>query len=102
MEQKNNSMSIVSLVLGIVGVAVAWFGWSAILSVGLGIASIVLGVKGRKQCENTGMATAGLVLCIIGLILNGIISVVLGGIMVLCVACAACAVATGAGISALS
>ena len=94
MEQKNNSMSIVSLVLGIVGVAVAWFGWSAILSVGLGIASIVLGVKGRKQCESTGMATAGLVL--------GIISVVLGGIMVLCVACAACAVATGAGISALS
>lgn len=83
--QNTKGKAIASLVCSIIGVVLAWFGWSAIASIVLGIIAIVLAVKVRKyNDESKGMATAGLVL--------GIISLVLGGILTLCVACTFCTI----------
>ena len=85
--QNTKTKAIVSLVLGIAGCAAVWFGWGAILSLGLGIAAIILGMQVRKlEDANKGLATGGFV--------TGIVSVVLGGIMAVCVICAVCAVAS--------
>jgi len=74
-------MGIASLVLGILSLLVGIFGgiisWSGAI---LGIIGIVLAVQGRKNPEQSGMATAGLVLSIIGTIIS----------LVFYVACAAC------------
>lgn len=82
MENKSGkTLSTVSLVLGIVSVVLCWLGWFTIISLVAGIVAIVLSVKGRKANveagEPTGMATAGLVLGIIGVVLSGIVFVCL-------------------------
>lgn len=81
--QNTKGKAIASLVCGIIGIVIAWFGWGSIVSLLLGILSLVFAVQVRKaNDENKGMATAGLVL--------GIITVVLGGICLACWACAFC------------
>lgn len=74
-------MSIASLVLGIISVLIALFagavGWLGAI---FGIIGIVLAVQGRKEPEPNGMATAGLILSIIGTVLN----------LIMFIACAAC------------
>ena len=67
MENKNNGMSIASLVLGICGCALAWF--IPLIGIVCGIVGIILAVKGKKTSApgKTGMAVAGLVLSIISL-----------------------------------
>ena len=82
MENKSGkTLSTIAMVLGIVSVVFAWLGWLTLLGLVCGIVAIVLAVKGKKASveagEPTGMATAGLVL--------GIIGVVLSGIMVICI-----------------
>lgn len=68
--------SIAALVLGIVSAVFCWFGWFSILALAMGVVGIILGIKGRNECpigyEGHGMATAGLVLAIIGTVLSGI------------------------------
>lgn len=63
-------MGVASLVLGIISVVLAvlfsGFGWLAAI---LGLIGIVLGTSARKKGQG-GVATAGLVLSIIGLILG--------------------------------
>lgn len=63
-------MGVASLVLGIISVVLAvlfsGFGWLAAI---LGLIGIVLGTSARKKGQD-GVATAGLVLSIIGLILG--------------------------------
>ncbi|NLD16656.1 MAG: DUF4190 domain-containing protein [Tissierellia bacterium] len=81
-------MAIASLVLGIISLVIALFaaaplGWLGAI---LGLIGVVLGAKGRKDIENRGMATAGLVCSIIGLILN----------LLFFIACAACLGGLGA------
>lgn len=81
-------MAIASLVLGIVatvfGIIFGGFGWIGILC---GIVGIVLGALSKKnKPEGNGMATAGLVLSIIGTILSAIVFI----------ACVACASSMGA------
>lgn len=77
-EQKNNN-AVASLVLGIVSVVLAFvYTWVGLIT---GIIGIVLAVKGRKIQVKRGMATAGLVLSIIGTSLSGVF-----------VACALCVV----------
>lgn len=69
-----------ALVLGIISVALAWFGYSAIVGLVCGIIALVLGIQIRKagQAEGfelTGNAKAGFVLGIIGVILNAVMFV---------------------------
>lgn len=65
--QQNSVMAILSLVTGIVGICcTGWFVFS--------IAAVVLGFLGKKETaagkKGGGMATAGLVLGIIGIVLG--------------------------------
>ncbi|MCR5144898.1 MAG: hypothetical protein K6B67_06275 [Lachnospiraceae bacterium] len=75
-------MGVASLVLGILSIVIGLFttgvfGWLGAI---FAIIGIVLGAVGRKNPEKQGIATAGLVCSIIGLILC----------LILYIACAAC------------
>lgn len=81
--QNTKTKAIISLVCGIVSIVLPWFGWGCVLSLAAGIVALILAVKTRKlNDENKGMATAGLI--------TGIIGIVLSGIMLVCVVCAVC------------
>lgn len=75
---KNNATA--SLVLGILAVVFWFFGYSAILSVILGIIGLVQASKARELGYEDSIRTAGFVLSLIGLV---------GGALAF-VACAAC------------
>ena len=63
----------ISLVLGIIS-GLCWFaGYSAILSVILGIIGLVLAGKSKKLGNNSGVRTAGFVLSLVGLIGGAVI-----------------------------
>ena len=82
-QNKNGKgLAIASLVLGIVSVIVAWWGFAALFSVATSIVGIVLGVMAKKTMPSgeTGIATAGLVISIIGLCLSVLI-------FIACVSC---------------
>lgn len=83
-------MAVASLVLGIISLAFGAFG-SGLQWVGaiLAIVGIILGAKNNNP-EKAGMAKAGKVCSIIGLILC----------LVMFVACIACAGAIGSGLAA--
>lgn len=87
-QRPRNSKATAALVCGIISLVLVWFGYSAIGSVILGIVAIVCSVGARKEMggQSTGMATAGLVLGVIGIILGSITFV----------ACVICAGALGA------
>jgi len=74
-------MGVASLVLGIISLVIAIifpaFGWLGAI---LGLVGVILGAAGRKNVEKKGIATAGLVCSIIGLILC----------LLFYIACAAC------------
>lgn len=57
-----------SLVVGIVAVVLWFFGYSAIISVILGIVGIILAGNAKKAGFEGGIRTAGFVLSIIGLV----------------------------------
>ena len=75
-------MGVASLVLGILAVVIGLFSAGALGWLGaiLAIIGIILGTLGKKDPEKKGIATAGLVLSIIGLVLC----------LILYIACAAC------------
>jgi hypothetical protein len=75
-----------SLVLGIISVVCWFFGWSSVVSVILGIIGLVMASKSKKAGFTGGIRTAGFVLSLIGLV---------GGAIVL-VACVACVGLLGA------
>ena len=84
-------MGVASLVLGIIALVIGVFssgllGWLGAI---LAIVGIVLGALGRKNVEKKGLATAGLVCSIIGLVLC----------LILYLACAACVGGLGASLS---
>lgn len=75
-------MGVASLVLGILSLLIGLFssgllGWLGAI---MAIIGIILGALGRKNPENKGISTAGLVCSIIGLVLC----------LILYIACAAC------------
>ena len=97
MEQKSNK-PLIAMILGICGIVVSLMadgcscgGFNPIsigfvvISLGLGIAAVILAVQGRKEAPGDGRAIAGLV--------TGIISVVFGGIATICVVCSGCVIA---------
>lgn len=75
-------MGVASLVLGIISLLIGLFSAGALGWLGaiIGIIGVVLGALGRKNVEKKGLATAGLVLSILGLIFS----------LLLYLACAAC------------
>ena len=75
-----------SMVLGIISVVLWFFGYSALVSVILGIVGLILAGNGKKAGFVGGIQTAGFVLSLIGLI---------GG-AIFFVACIACVGAIGA------
>ena len=79
MENKINDgkgLSVASLVLGIISAILAWFYLINVVAIICGIIGIILAAKGKKHATaanaTTGLATAGLVLSIIGTCLAGI------------------------------
>ena len=90
MEENNNNIpgkgaATASLVLGIISVVLWFFGYSALVSVILGIVGLILAGNAKKAGFNGGIRTAGFVLSLIGLI---------GG-AIFFVACVACVGALG-------
>lgn len=89
MQNNTKGKAIAALILGIASVALPWFGFTSILAIVAGIVGLILSIQARKPMdENKGMATAGLVLSIIGIVLSGI--------MLVCTICAVCAVTSAA------
>lgn len=90
MEENNNipgkGAATASLVLGIISVVLWFFGYSALVSVILGIVGLILAGNAKKAGFDGGIRTAGFVLSLIGLI---------GG-AIFFVACVACVGALGA------
>ena len=78
-----------SMVLGIIAVVLWFFGYSSIISVILGIIGLILAGNAKKAGYNGGIRTAGFVLSLIGLI---------GGALffVACIACVGVLGAAGA------
>lgn len=70
--QKTPGAATASLVLGLISLIFACFGYGALISIITGIIGIILGIKGNK-IQQTGMGTAGIVLSIIGLVLSIIV-----------------------------
>lgn len=88
-EKKSNGYAIASLVLGIVSIVFSFFlQWLGLI---IGIVGIVLAVVAKKK-NPTGMATAGLVLSIIGTVFCALF-------FIACVACLG-AVGTAGGLAA--
>ena len=87
--KNGKGLSIAGMVCGIVACVLAWFYMVNIAALALGIVGLVCSSMGRKQAKlagsTSGIATAGLVLAIIGTAVAGI------GFLscTLCVLCAA-------------
>lgn len=69
-------MAVAALVLGIIGIVFSWF---PLLAVPLAIIGMILGIVARKNAVNTAqptnMATAGLVVSVIGIAISILITV---------------------------
>ncbi len=67
----SNGGAVASLVLGILSLICAFFGYGAFLGLVFGIIGTVLGAKARKTSQ-TGLATGGFVCSLIGLIFSAV------------------------------
>ncbi len=83
--------AIVGLVLSIVALIIGWLGYLSFVGLPMAIVGLVLSVSGGKQLkaagQPSGIATAGLVIGIIAVVLTGIAFFTCG----LCAVCAAAA-----------
>lgn len=77
MEQQSNGLAIAALVCGILGIVGSFIPVVSYFTLILAILGIIFGAKARKNCpaEKKGLATAGLVLGIIGTAF-GVVSVI--------------------------
>lgn len=84
--------SIASLVIGCCATALCWTPVLNMILLACGVIAIIMGAKGRKKSimaygKPSGLATAGLVLGIIGTVITGV-----GAVSCLaCIGCASCA-----------
>lgn len=76
MYNKGKNFSIAALILGICSVLFCWFYLISVISAACGIVGIVCATNGQKFCaeagQPAGLATAGLVLSIIGLVFSSL------------------------------
>ena len=77
-------MGVVSLVFGIISLVLCWFpvlNWFALV---LSVVGIVMGAvgmgKAKRAGESSGLATAGLVLCIVATVFGGILILACGAV----------------------
>lgn len=93
---QSNGMAIAALICGILGIVGSFIPVVQYFTFVLAILGIVFGVKARKAAseDKRGLATAGLVL--------GIIGTALGALGVICVVCAAGIVGAAGAAGALS
>lgn len=75
-----NGKAVAALVLGICSIVFCWV--YGIIGIIPGIIGLILGIAAKKETPSS-MATAGLVLSIIGVALNGVI-------LISCIACVGC------------
>lgn len=89
--QNGKGMSIAALICGVLGIVGSFIPVVCYITLILSILGIVFGVKGQKIAKETGegkgLATAGLVL--------GIVGVAFGAIGAVCAICVVCAAAAG-------
>ena len=74
-----------SLVCGIIAVVCWFFGYTTIISLILGIIGLVMASKAKREGYTGGMRTAGFVLSLMGVIVGAIVlvaCVVLAGVLV--------------------
>lgn len=64
----NNNKATASLVLGIISLVCIFTGYGTILGIIAGVIGLVLGIQAKKEAPS-GMATAGIVISVIGLAL---------------------------------
>lgn len=79
-EIPGKNKAIASFVLGIISVVLWFFGYSSILSVVLGIIGVVMASKSKEEGYDENIRTAGFILSVIGIIGGAIF-------FVACVAC---------------
>lgn len=65
--KSSSGAAVASLVLGVLSLICVFFGYGAIIGLILGIVGVALGAKARKEAQ-TGIATAGFVCSLLGLI----------------------------------
>ena len=80
--------AVVSLVLGVIGVILWFFGFSTIISMILGIVGLIFASNSKKEGYEGGIRTAGFILSLIALI-GGVIA------FIACVACVGTAAVLG-------
>lgn len=71
MNQGSDGKAIASLVLGIISLITVFTGTFAIVGIVLSIVGLILGINSKKT-NPSGMATAGIVLSIIALVLTSL------------------------------
>ncbi len=76
----SSGMPLTALILGIVAVVLSFIPIIPILSLGLGIAAIVLGIMSRKRHGGT-MATVGLYLGIAAVVLSIVVNFLIVGLL---------------------
>ena len=95
--QNGKGMSIAALICGILGIVGSFIPVVCYVTLILSILGIIFGVKGQKIAKATGegkgLATAGLVL--------GIVGTAFGAVGALCAGCALCAIGAAGGLAGL-
>ena len=81
---KRNGLGVAALVLGVLAVLTCW---TVVIGFVLGVLAIIFGVVGRGrakrgEADNRGIATAGLVLGIVGIVLSVVIGLIAGKALV--------------------
>ena len=72
-----HGLAIGSLVCGIIGIALWFFGYTCLISVVLGIVGLVLAGNAKKEGNTEGIRTAGFIVSLIALIIGIIITLYL-------------------------
>lgn len=75
-DQPEHGAAVGSLVCGIISIVCWFFGWSSLISVVLGIIGIILANNAKKAGNTEGIRTAGFVTSVIGLIGGALVFVV--------------------------
>ncbi len=71
-EQQSNGKGVASLILGIASIVLCWI---SIIGLASGIVGLILAIKQKKVFPN-GMATAGLVTSIVGIVFSLFVTVI--------------------------